>query len=212
MVGQGRTPGPEQTSQARDERICGRIIIVRHGRPALNRDAGPRLDWRGYREWWSAYEEGSLAPGQSPPQSLLDAAANATVILSSARPRAIETARAIAGDRTVEPDPAFNEAALPPPHLPSGFRRLPRTWNKFARLAWMFGHADGEEPKQQAHVRAAAAACTLAARAKSEGDVVLAAHGWFNRMLRPYLQRLGWVCVHDGGDGYWSYRIYRLRE
>ncbi|MEM9285861.1 MAG: hypothetical protein AAGA39_08255, partial [Pseudomonadota bacterium] len=34
-----------------------------------------------------------------------------------------------------------------------------------------------------------------------------AAHGWFNRMLRRPLRKLGWVCVYDGGDKYWSYRV-----
>jgi hypothetical protein len=42
-------------------------------------------------------------------------------------------------------------------------------------------------------------------------DVVLAAHGWFNRMLRPHIKRRGWVCVHNGGDKYWSYRIYEKK-
>ena len=49
------------------------------------------------------------------------------------------------------------------------------------------------------------------AKAGEGRDVVLAAHGWFNRMLRPELKKRGWTCVHDGGDKYWSYRIYQKR-
>ena len=47
--------------------------------------------------------------------------------------------------------------------------------------------------------------------AQAEFDVVLAAHGWFNRMLRPQLKKRGWANVHDGGDKYWSFRIYQKR-
>jgi hypothetical protein len=31
-------------------------------------------------------------------------------------------------------------------------------------------------------------------------------------MLRPALQRRGWVCVRDGGDWYWSWRRYELKK
>jgi hypothetical protein len=30
-------------------------------------------------------------------------------------------------------------------------------------------------------------------------------------MLRPQLKKLGWENVHDGGDKYWSYRIYEKK-
>ena len=106
-------------------------------------------------------------------------------------------------------DPVFNEAPLPPPLLP-GVRYLPKTWNILARAAWLNGHAlDGESVKQ-ARQRAASAASKLD-EASSEGKVYLAAHGWFNRMLRPEMKRLGWKCTYDGGDAYWSFRVYEYR-
>lgn len=187
---------------------AGRIVIVRHGRPALDRNAGPRLDWRGYRAWWANYEVGSLAPGQAPPERLLRAAGGAAAIFASERPRAIETARAIAAGREVTADPLFNEAALPPPRWPAPVRCLPKTWNKIARVAWLLGHSDGDEGRRDAERRAARAAERLEREASGGGDVVLAAHGWFNRMIRPELIRRGWRCVRDGGDAYWSFRVY----
>jgi len=30
-------------------------------------------------------------------------------------------------------------------------------------------------------------------------------------MMRPELKRLGWRCVADGGDKYWSFRVYEFR-
>ena len=47
--------------------------------------------------------------------------------------------------------------------------------------------------------------------ASVDTKVYLAAHGWFNRMLRPELKKLGWKCVRDGGDSYWSFRVYEYR-
>ena len=68
-------------------------------------------------------------------------------------------------------------------------------------------HADGDEHISETRIRADKAAEKLIA-ASGDHDVVLAAHGWFNRMLRPALKKRGWVCRRDGGDSYWSFRVY----
>jgi broad specificity phosphatase PhoE len=194
--------------QARPARP-GRIIIVRHGRPVLNRNEGPRLDWRAYRDWWSRYEQSPLADDQTCPDALIAEVRDDAVVFSSVRPRAMQTADALAGGRMVTRDATFNEAPLPPPRW--GAKYLPKTWNKIARVAWLMGHHDGDEHVRDARSRASKAADVLVSTAMKGPDVVLAAHGWFNRMLRPQLRRRGWSCVHDGGDKYWSYRIYDKR-
>ena len=184
----------------------GPIIISRHGRPALDRSAGPKLDWRGYRDWWDRYEAASLADGEVPPPALVQAVADVDKVLSSIRPRAIETAQMATQGRVPEQDPVFNEAPLPPPR----FKRrkyLPKTWNVISRMAWLQGHSLDGESVSDARKRARMAAERLHEEA-ADGSVYLAAHGWFNRMLRRPLRRLGWVCVRDGGDKYWSYRVY----
>jgi broad specificity phosphatase PhoE len=188
---------------------AGRIIVVRHGRPVLNRNEGPRLDWRDYRDWWSRYEQSPLADGQKCPDALIAEVRDDAVLFSSVRPRAMQTADRLARGREVMRDATFNEAPLPPPRW--GARYLPKTWNKIARVAWLMGHHDGDEHVRDAKVRASKAAAILVGAATGGADVVLAAHGWFNRMLRPELRRRGWSCVHDGGDKYWSYRIYEKR-
>lgn len=187
----------------------GPIIISRHGRPALDRRAGPRLHWRGYIDWWDRYEQGPLAEGQDAPQTLKDMVADADIVFASARLRAQQTADSAVPHRRATYDPVFNEAPLPPPKL-HGLRALPKTWNILARTAWLAGHSLDGESVQQARIRARAAAEKLHGAAEA-GKVYLAAHGWFNRMLRPELRRLGWVCVRDGGDQYWSYRVYEYR-
>lgn len=190
--------------------VSGPIVISRHGRPALDRRAGPPLSWRDYRDWWTRYEAGSLAPGEAAPADLLAAVADAEVVLSSIRPRAMETAALAAPHLQAMADPVFNEAPLPPPQL-GGLRYLPKTWNVLARAAWLSGHALDGESVREARLRAVEAAGRLHDAARA-GKVYLAAHGWFNRMLRPELRTLGWRCVRDGGDAYWSFRVYEYRE
>lgn len=186
----------------------GPIIISRHGRPALDRSAGPKLTWQEYQEWWDRYEAGQLAKDQTVPDSLIKAVADVDLILSSARPRAIETAEWASG-RAPAPNPVFNEAPLPPPRLKKR-AYLPKTWNVLARMAWLRGHALDGESVTEARARAEEAADVLHEAANGK-TVYLAAHGWFNRMLRRPLIKRGWVCIRDGGDKYWSYRVYEYR-
>jgi broad specificity phosphatase PhoE len=197
---------PDRTMKAAR---LGRIIIVRHGRPVLNRNDGPRLDWKAYRDWWSRYEQSPLAEGQKCPDALIREIPDDAVLLSSVRPRAMQTADRLARGREVRRDATFNEAPLPPPRWSA--RYLPKTWNKIARVVWLMGHHDGDEHVKDARKRAGKAADMLIEAATEGHDVVLAAHGWFNRMVRPELLRRGWSCTHDGGDKYWSYRIYQKR-
>lgn len=187
----------------------GPIIVSRHGRPALDRSAGPKLDWRAYCDWWERYEAGSLAKDQTVPARLKQVVADVDLVLSSVRPRAIETAEWATEGRTPQPNEIFNEAPLPPPRFKSR-RYLPKTWNVLARMAWLRGHKLDGESVTEARLRAKEAARHLHDAAEGQ-SVYLAAHGWFNRMLRRPLRRLGWVCVYDGGDKYWSYRVYEYR-
>lgn len=200
----------KQTDWSAKAASPGRIIVVRHGRPVLNRNDGPRLDWKAYRDWWSRYEQSPLADGQSCSDALVREISDDAVIFSSVRPRAMQTADHLARGRSVIRDATFNEAPLPPPRWRT--RHLPKTWNKIARMVWLMGHHDGDEHVRDARARASKAAELLVEKAAEGRDVVLAAHGWFNRMLRPELKKRGWTCVHDGGDKYWSYRIYQKRR
>ena len=188
----------------------GPIIVSRHGRPALDRTAGPRLDWRQYKDWWARYEIGSLAEGQMAPENLKKAVLGSDVVLSSSRARAFETATKAAPWAEIEKSDLFWEADLPPP-MWNGVKMLPKNWNIVARTAWLAGHRIDGEGVRDAEKRADAAAEYLVKRAE-EGQVYLAAHGWFNRMLRPRIKALGWKCIRDGGDSYWAYRIYEKSE
>lgn len=192
-------------------RVAGRgpIIISRHGRPALDRSVGPRLDWKQYRDWWARYEVGALAEDQTAPDDLKAAVQDADKVFASSRLRAQETAAWAAPHLQAEFNPIFDEAPLPPPRI-KGMRYLPKTWNILARTVWLGGHSLDMEDVRAARKRAHEAAAKLHEEA-ADAKVYLAAHGWFNRMLKTALRKKGWKCVRDGGDSYWSFRVYEYR-
>ena len=135
---------------------------------------------------------------------------DADIVLSSTLPRAFQTAERAAPGHDIIQHEMFVEANLPPPLIP-GVKYLPKTWNILARAAWMSGHTLDGESQKLARIRAALAAERLHEES-AKGKVYLAAHGWFNRMLRPELKKRGWTCVYDGGDQYWSHRIYEWQD
>lgn len=185
----------------------GWIVIVRHGEPDLDRSV--RITWREYVDWWGRYDQAGLKPGQTPPAELCALLREVDQLYASTLPRAIETAAAIAPGRQADQDPVFVEAPLPPPRLWG--KRKPRRWGVYARISWWLGFSQGMESRKEAEQRAEAGAATLAAQALRGRNVAVAAHGWFNRMMRPVLLSWGWKCVYDGGDGYWAWRKYVRR-
>lgn len=188
----------------------GAIILARHGEPALSRKC--MITSAQYRDWWGQYEVGGLRAGQTPPQTLLTAAEGAGAIYASTRPRAQETARAVAPGRDVLVDALFIEAPLPPPAFPAWVKLSPRYWGVISRLWWhLFNHHDGQETRAEAEVRADQAARVLIARAGEGRDVLVLAHGYFNHMVGRRLKANGWRLAHNQGFKYWSQRRYEKR-
>ena len=183
----------------------GAITLARHGRPDADRTV--RINAKGYGEWWANYDRVGLREDSKPPRDLIEAVKKADILLASTLPRAIATAHAVAEPERIETLPIFVEAPLPPPPLPGLFLKPP-TWGVLSRIAWWLGYSGGTESRREAEVRAESAADHLVQTAASGAEVLLFAHGWFNRMLRPALKRRGYDCVVDGGDSYWSYRRY----
>ncbi len=198
------TMAPEETLDRRSAARIGSIVIARHGQPHADRRV--RIDRDGYRAWWKNYDLARLHPEEKPPEGLLREAEAADVIFASTLPRAIHTAEMVAGGREIITDPVFVEAPLPPPGIIG--HRSPGAWGVWARASWWLGcHEDGES-RAEAEIRAEAAVATLTAQALRGQNVLLCAHGWFNRMMRPVLRRQGWREVENKGDNYWSYRRY----
>jgi broad specificity phosphatase PhoE len=214
MTGEGRTRGRRASRldrrAATGATTAGTIVLARHGEPDLSRKV--RMSAAEYVEWWASYEETGLAPGQVAPTALIAHADSAGTVYSSTRPRAIETARVVAGDRAVEAHADLIEAPLPPPHWPRWVRFRPPIWGVIARFWWWwFNHHDGQETRAQAQARADLMAERLIAHAESGENVLVIAHGFFNTMVRMALQRRGWKLVENQGFKYWSFsRLERV--
>jgi broad specificity phosphatase PhoE len=198
------TGAPGETLDRRPKSRIGGIVVVRHGQPHVDRNA--MLDRAGFRDWWANYDLSGLHPDERPPERLLKWAQASDVIYASTLTRAIHTAQMLAGGREIVTDPVFVEAPLPPP--PLWGKRRPSVWGVWARVAWLMGRHEGGESREQAEVRAEAAVATLTSQALRGQNVIVCAHGWFNRMMRPVFKAQGWREVEDRGDGYWSYRRY----
>jgi broad specificity phosphatase PhoE len=201
-------PGNKKARTSSLEAKPGRLVLARHGRPALDRSKW--ITSKEYYHWWQDYEVGGLDSKSKPPQNLIDIANSSDKVLSSIRPRAVETALALADEARIVQNEVFVEAALPSPPFPL-IRLLPSIWDIFSRALWWFGMSRGEESKSQAETRVFAAVDVLEEAATDGNDVLLCAHGWFNRMMRPVLQGRGWDCIYDGRDKYWSFRVYEKR-
>jgi len=190
-----------------DAARMGRVTLVRHGEPDICRQV--RLSAREYVDWWARYETRGLLPGQTPPDGLVATARGAGVMISSIRPRAIETAGAVCDGRAYARDPLFVEAPLPPPRWPGWIRLSPRAWGFISRVWWwFFNHHEGQETRAQAEQRADQAAAVLIDLARDGQDVLLVAHGFFNGMIGEALRRRGWRCTQDQGFYYWKARRF----
>lgn len=181
-----------------------RIILVRHGKPALSRKVW--LDWRGYRKWWQDYDAGGLAEHQNIPDDVRVFANEADLLISSPLRRAIETAHLLRGNAPDLVDENLVEAALPPPHL-GPVKLRPKSWGTLARIVWYIGWSDGMESHTDARNRANEMAEKLAEHASGGKTVLVTAHGWYNRMLKGSLMKQGWNCISQNGDLHWSRRI-----
>lgn len=201
------TMAPEETRDRRSAARVGSIVVVRHGRPHADRTV--RIDRNGYREWWANYDRVRLHPEEKPPEALTRLAREADLIFASTLPRAMHTAEMVAEGREIITDPVFVEAPLPPP--PLWGKRKPGVWGVWARMAWWLGRHEDAESRREAEQRAEAAVATLTAQALRGQNVLVCAHGWFNRMMRPVLRAQGWREVEDRGDGYWAYRRYEKK-
>ena len=176
--------------------------------PNMNRDV--KITAREYGQWWARYDESGLAPGEEPPQSLVDLASECDVVLCSTLPRAIETADKIVDEARIVPQNAlFVEAHLPPPPIP-WIKLSPTMWGRISRAFWFLGYSPKEtESHRGARRRVRQIADLLVEEASDGDDVLLCAHGYLNWMFDRHIRARGWQrVVHEGENEYWSYRAY----
>jgi hypothetical protein len=183
------------------------IVLIRHGKPAI--DKGRLLGHRTFQDYIEAYEKAGLDPNDPPPSWVVELVRQARSIFASDRPRARESARALAPHADVMTDSLFMEAQLKSPKVPLVRMNAP-FWAVLARLAWHAGHHGGIEDYRDAKVRAQKAVEILRATAEKDGIAVLVAHGYFNVMVGRMLSRQGWRKHGRHRAKFWNAVTYEL--
>jgi broad specificity phosphatase PhoE len=186
----------------------GRIILIRHGQPAI--ELAPRTSHSGFRSYIDAYEEAGLDPKSAPPQELRDLVKELADIFTSERPRARDSARALAPNAELIVDPLFAEAPLASPKIPLLKMRVQK-WAVVARLLWHAGFHPEIEPYVRSRKRARDAANILMTRARVDGASALVAHGYFNFLIGRELKRRGYSKTGAHRAKYWNAVIYEKK-
>ena len=183
------------------------VVLIRHGKPAIGK--GRLLGHRTFQDYIEAYERAGLDPRDPPPGWLVELMRKARRVFASDRPRARESARALAPHADVLPDALFMEAQLKSPKVPLVRMNAP-VWAVVARLAWHAGHHGGIEDYRDAKARALRAVEILRATAERDGIAVLVAHGYFNAMIGRMLSRQGWRKHGRHRAKFWNAVTYEL--
>lgn len=182
-----------------------RIILIRHGQPDI--DPSPRTSHSGFRDYIDAYEEAGLAPHSLPPEELQDLLKELTAVFTSGKPRAHQSAKALAPNAELIADPLFAEAPLASPRIPLLKMTVPK-WAVVSRILWHVGFSPKIENFRKSKRRAADAADILIARAREQGATALVAHGYFNFLLGRELRRRGFTKSGGHKVHYWNAVIY----
>lgn len=193
---------PEPHKRASD---TARIILIRHGQPRI--ELKPRTSHSGFRTYIDAYEEAGLDPQSAPPAELSDLVKELSEIFTSARPRANESAAALAPHAELIVDPLFAEAPLASPKIPL-LKMTVQKWAIVSRLLWHAGFHPGIENYARSAKRARDAANILMTRAKKDGAAALVAHGYFNFLIGRELKRRSWRQTGAHRAKYWNAVIY----
>ena len=176
--------------KARQDEALIRIVLIRHGQPDV--ETGRRLTHKTFQDYIETYERAGLHPDSPPPPEwLVELTRQARRVYASDRPRARESARALAPHAELSSSSLFMEAQLKSPKLPL-VRMKPPAWAIIARLAWHAGHHGGIEDFRDAKERAEKAVDMLAETAQEDGIAILVAHGYFNAIVGRTLRKRGW--------------------
>ena len=186
-----------------------RIILIRHGQPDIA--LRPRASHREFGAYIDAYEAAGLDPASLPPREIADLVKELNFVFTSGRPRAHQSACALAPHAELTADPLFAEAPLASPPLPL-IRMRVQKWAVMARVLWHAGYHPGVENYAETRTRAGQAADILMSKVKDGGAVALVAHGYFNAMIGRQLRQRGFQRSGSHRVHYWNAVIYDWKK
>jgi len=200
-------PVPESRSRAHHAGPALRIILIRHGRPAIS--TSHRTSHREFSDYIDAYEAAGLDPDSLPPDELQDLVKELGVVYTSGKPRSLDSARALAPNAELIADPLFVEAPLASPRIPVLRLKVP-AWAVMSRILWHAGYHPEIENYRRAKHRAVKAADILVARAREDGTSALVAHGYFNLIIGRELRRRGFRKSGSHRVTFWNAVVYEI--
>lgn len=180
-----------------------RIVLMRHGRPLLD-----KTGWiapADLERWIERYNRAEVA-SDGVPDECWQQVGSAAFIVASTATRALSSLHVL-GYTASMTDAIFREAELP-------FARwrfpllAPSLWAAYFRILWFFGYSRNAESIQAARVRARAAAHELIAFAE-RGPVLLMGHGIMNRLIAQELAALGWSAPAKPSSDHWGISVHR---
>ncbi len=182
-----------------------RVVLVRHGKPAIPMS---RTCYRGFRGFIDAYDSAGLDPASAPPAELRALVKGLRAVFTSGVPRADDSARSLLPDARIISDPLFAEAPLAGPRIPLVKLRVP-LWAVISRVMWHAGYHPEIENYSRARRRAMRAADILLAGAEANaGIAVLVAHGYFNAMIGRVLRQRGFIRKGAHRASFWNAVMY----
>lgn len=186
---------------SQEGRPSPRIVLVRHGRSAIQHD-GRWMPHARVSEYERQYDDAGIRDDDHPPADLSELARGCSVLVASDMRRAVESARRLGEGREPEIQPLIREIRLEPPrwvpvHLPIV------AWEAFSYMQWSMRLTLGAD--HETVRRAEQAATWLIDRAGTSGTVLAVTHGLIRRILTQRLELLGWRC-DDRAEGHrnWS--------
>lgn len=181
-----------------------RIILARHGETNHGRTGW--ISPREMADWIRVHDEADLTPAAAP-QTAIDAATTADLIVSSTLRRAVQTAQRLPLKQPLLSEAVFCEADLPYPDW--RWPKLPvSTWTTLFRLAWFCGYSNHAESRQATTARAQIAADRLIALAQEHGKVLLVCHGIMINLIAKQLIAKGWAGPALPAHDYWQFSAY----
>ncbi|HEY3638911.1 MAG TPA: histidine phosphatase family protein [Rhizomicrobium sp.] len=196
---------PAGDSSADEAAGAQRIILIRHGQPAI--PVSPRASHREFRRYIDDYEEAGLDPSSAPPEELQDLVGELAAVYTSGRKRSHDSARALAPNAELIADPLFVEAPLASPPIPLLRMKVPK-WAVVSRILWHVGYHPEIENFRRAKHRASQAADILITRANRDGVTALVAHGYFNLIIGRELRHRGFRKSGSHRARFWNAVIY----
>ncbi len=190
------------------------ITLIRHGKPDFKNKYSVFSLLRGFQvqHFIDDYNEFEVPRiGRKNHCNILKNICNTGDLFMCSKLRRTSDSFRLLGVNNFKESELLSEAELPSGFLLNLILPLP-LWVMLLRLFWFFGINSNCESFMDFRKRIKLAAKTIESITNEKNNIVIMAHGFFNRSLRRELCRNSWKQVKsEGGISYWSYQQFRKK-